>query len=267
MQIVGYETATGEGEGDDGNQPVQREQTPPAALVIAAEDGVRREPLAPGTDLAYTLGPRHCAGRLTPDGHESCDRETAPYCDRHRSRFPCARCTGNCDLPIDVCHEEHAVYLAAFAPDAFKVGVTRSWRLDTRLREQGADRAAHLRTVADGRIAREIEAEIAVDVGDSVRVPTKVRGLDEAVDDDAWGALLADFEVIETYALDYGFALAERPVAETLATGTVRGTKGRILVLDRDGTSYAVDVRDLVGHEIEPGRDARDRQSSLGAFD
>ena len=58
----------------------------------------------------------------------------------------------------------------------------------------------------------------------------------------------------------------ERQVAETLASGRVRGTKGRVLILERDGTTYAVDLRDLVGHEVTPGAPDRSLQSSLGAF-
>jgi len=250
VQIVGYET------GVDG----------PASLPIAEGGGVRRESLEPGTELAYALGPRRCAGSLDGDAHQPCDGDRAPYCPDHTDRWPCARCRGECTLPLASCREEHAVYLAAFAPATFKVGVTRSWRLETRLREQGADRAAHLRTVADGRVARRIEADIAAEVGDRVRVPAKIRGLHRGVDGAAWESLLTEFEPLATYDFDYGLDLAGRPVAETLATGTVRGTKGRVLVLDNGGSTYGVDARDLVGHECSVGGTDRDLQSSLDAF-
>ena len=246
--------------------------------MLVAEDGsVSAEGLAPGTELSYRLGERHCAGaveRVAPDDgdadetmvHHACDAPGAPYCPEHTSRWPCARCTGDCGKPIDACDEEHAVYLAVFAPDVVKVGVTRSWRLETRLREQGADRAAHLRTVADGRIARQVEADIAADLGDRVRVPTKIAGLADTVDDALWADLRAEYDPLETYAFDYGLDLAERPLAETLATGTVRGTKGRVAVLENGGTTYAVDLRGLVGYELGAGGPERDLQSSLGAF-
>ncbi|MFC7133954.1 MULTISPECIES: DUF2797 domain-containing protein [Salinibaculum] len=253
MQVVGYET--GVGDADE-----------PPALRLATGGTVEREPLPPGTELSYGLGERHCAGSVDGGTHEACDRSSAPYCDRHTSRWACARCTGDCDRPLPSCREEHAVYLAAFAPETFKVGVTRSWRLETRLREQGADRAAHLRTVRDGRIARQIEADIAADVGDRVRVPTKVRGLHESVDEDAWARLLEQFDPLATYKFDYGFDLTERPMAETLLSGTVRGTQGRVLVLDTSGSTYAVDMRDLVGYELDDGGTDRELQSSLGAF-
>jgi hypothetical protein len=235
-------------------------------LLLSDDGDVEYVPLDPGTELAYTLRERHCAGVLTDDGHEPCDAERAPYCRDHRSTWVCAKCTGTCLKDEMDCHDPHAVYLAAFAPDTFKVGVTKEWRLETRLREQGADRGAHLRTVADGRIAREIEAGLAEEIPDRVRVPTKRDGLHRDVDDAAWESLLSEFDVIDAYAFDYGLDLVDRPMAETMATGTVRGVQGRLLVLDRAGSAYAVDLRDLVGYDVSPEATARDVQSSLGAF-
>jgi hypothetical protein len=120
--------------------------------------------------------------------------------------------------------------------------------------------------VADGRIARQIEADIAGEVGDRVRVPTKIQGLHETVDEAAWETLLDRFEPLATYDFDYGLDLTERPMAETLLTGTVRGSQGRVLVLDNGGSTYAVDMRDLVGYELDDGATDRELQSSLGAF-
>lgn len=250
VQVVGYVSRTSE----------------PAGLLLAEAGDVRQELFEPGDELAYSLGERHCAGTIDDDSHVPCDAEKAPYCDVHTSRWPCARCTGNCDMPIDNCHEEHAIYLAAFAPDVFKVGVTKSWRLERRLREQGADRAAHLRTVVNGRVAREIEAEIATELGDRVRVPTKMAGFHETVDEEAWTDVLAAYDYERTYDFDYGLDLRDRPMPETIATGTVIGAKGRVLVLENGGTTYAVDLRDLVGFELAEEESERELQSSLGAF-
>lgn len=252
-----------------------------AALLLASDGEVTVEKLAPGTELSYRLGDRHCAGAVDRDRsrgqqteseaagrtvHHACENTDAPYCPEHTSRWPCARCTGECGKPVEACDEEHAVYLAAFAPATVKVGVTRSWRLETRLREQGADRAAHLRTVADGRIARQIEADIAEDLGDRVRVPTKIAGFADPVDDTFWTTHCTEYDPLETYEFDYALGLSDRPIAETLATGTVRGTKGRVAVLENTGSVYAVDLRDLVGYELHEGDTERELQSSLGAF-
>ena len=253
MQIVGFET----GVGDATDEP---------SLIVADGGTIRHVSVTADTELTYGLERRHCAGTFADAEHVPCERPAAPYCDRHSSTWVCARCTGTCLKDEMDCHDDHAIYLAAFAPDTFKVGVTRAWRLDTRLREQGADRAAHLRTVKNGRIAREIESELATEFTDRVRVPTKIDGLARTVDDDAWADALDGFDPIDTYEFDYDLDLSERPVVETLATGTVRGVKGRILVLDHAASTYAVDARDLVGYELSEGGTDRNLQSSLGAF-
>jgi hypothetical protein len=164
------------------------------------------------------------------------------------------------------CHEDHAVYLAAFAPDTVKVGVTREWRLERRLREQGADRGAHLRTVENGRIAREIEAEIAEDIPDRVGIGPKLAGVHQTVDESVWSDHLAAFDPMEQLTFDYGLDLAGRPIPATMATGTVLGVKGRVLAIERSGTPYAVDLRDLVGCGLVAEARDRSRQASLETF-
>jgi hypothetical protein len=228
------------------------------SLLLARDGRVERLSLDRGRELAYSLGRRHCAGVVDGETHRPCDRPTAPYCDGHTIPWSVAN---NADSD-----EEHAVYLAAFAPATFKVGVTRSWRLTDRLREQGADRAAHVHTAPDGRVARDIEADIAREVGDAVRVDRKAEGLHREVDEDRWERLLAGYDPTERFRFDYGLELRSGAVPETLLTGTVRGVKGRLLVLERDGTTYAVDTRGLLGYELQEGTDDRERQASLASF-
>ncbi|SEH11616.1 Protein of unknown function [Natronorubrum sediminis] len=249
MQLVGYEPR---GRG--------------SAVVFGDGGSVERRPLEPGETLSYSLGTRHCAGTIDEGGHVACDRSGTPYCQYHTSTWVCARCTGTCLKDEMDCYEEHAVYIAAFAPDTFKVGVTKSRRLETRLREQGADRGAHVHTVSNGRIARELEAEIAEWLVDRVRTPAKVASLAAPVEDGAWEDVLAAFDVLERFEFDYGLGLETQPVRETLLSGTVRGVKGRLLVLEHNGTEYAVDMRDLVGYEVDPGTTRQNLQSSLGSF-
>ncbi|MFB6089845.1 MAG: DUF2797 domain-containing protein [Halobellus sp.] len=266
MQFVGYDT----GEPGlllsdaDGGRASAAADGPPAASPAPVEF----VSLEPGAELAYTLGERHCAGTVVEDGHIPCPKPTAPHCPHHASTWVCAKCTGTCLKDEMDCHEPHAIYLAAFAPDAFKVGVTKEWRLETRLREQGADRGALLAVVPDGRIAREREAEIARDIPDRIRIPTKRDGLHRDVDEAAWDDLLEAFDVGEDdrFRFSYGLDLRDRPVAETIATGTVRGVQGRLLVLDHAGSTYAADLRDLVGYEAAPEATTRDVQASLGAW-
>jgi hypothetical protein len=265
VQIVGYRTDPTEpgvlvsDAPGDGNGGHERDRDPFYDVEFVS--------LSTGEQLRYSLGERHCAGALTDAGHRPCDATETPHCCEHTHTWVCARCTGDCLKDEMDCYQDHAIYLAAFAPDTFKVGVTRRPRLERRLREQGADRGAHVRTVENGRIAREIEAGIAESIPDRVRLPTKRAGLAERVDEAAWESLCEEFEPIETYHFEYGLALAERPLAETIATGTVRGVKGRLLVLDNAGSTYAVGMRNLVGHLIEEAATDRNLQSSLGAFD
>ncbi len=254
MQIVGYRTG------------VRSEAAP--ALVVASNGSLELETLSRGRELAYTLGDRRCAGVIDGDEHVRCEAASTPYCELHDSTWICARCTGTCLKPEMDCHHEHAVYLAAFAPSTFKVGVTGRSDPTVRLREQGADRGAILRRVANGRIAREIEAEIAATtpVPDAVRVQSKIEGMGRSVDGDAWRALLDRFEVESIREFEYGLDLRSAPVPETLATGTVLGTKGRVLVLERAGGRFAVDMRSLLGYEIETEAESRALQADLGAF-
>ena len=261
MQIVGYDTS------ESGLFVSHASEDAETDADIAAD--VEFVPLKRDEDLDYALGERHCAGTTTDAGHIRCSEPTAPQCPQHRSTWVCAKCTGTCLKDEMDCTEPHVVYLAAFAPDTFKVGVTKEWRLETRLREQGADRGGLVTTVPDGRIAREREAEIAESVPDRVRVPTKRAGLHRSVDTEAWNELCATYGVgdEDRYTFDYGLDLRNRPVAETIAAGTVRGIKGRVVVIERAGSTYAVDLRDLVGHEVTSGGTSRDLQASLGAWE
>jgi len=253
MQVVGYEAAS--------------EPRASGALLLAVDGEIERHELSPGTALDFRLGDRHCAGTIDDDDHMGCDTATAPYCDAHDRTWICARCTGTCLKDEMDCYEEHVVYLAAFAPSTFKVGVTRSWRLETRLYEQGADRGAHLHTVSNGRIARELEAEIAEQLTDRVRVPTKVAGLDQDVDEATWQQLLDRHDPISTMDLDHGLELERQPVRETIASGTVLGVKGRVAVVENANTPYAVDLRELVGYELHRAATDRRLQSSFAAFE
>jgi len=254
VQIVGYDTAA------EGPQP--------AALFLARDGVVEREPLLTGRDLEYALGDRWCAGATDGTEHIPCDRPDAPHCEHHDSTWICARCTGTCLKAEMDCHQEHAIYLAAFAPSTFKVGVTRRSDPTVRLRQQGADRGAILRRVENGRIAREIEAEIArsTPIPDRVRVPEKIEGMGRPVTEASWDRLLSRFDVEMTYEFEYGFDLDSAPVTETIASGSVLGTKGRILLIERNGDVYAVDMRSLVGYELRSESPSRELQSSLGSF-
>jgi len=251
VQIVGYEP----GLPDE-----------PASLQLATDGQVRTRRLVPGDQLDYGLDGRHCAGVLEDGVHRSCSRSAAPYCDQHTSVWACARCRGDCAMPLETCHEEHVVYLAAFEPRTVKVGVTRSWRLERRLAEQGAHSGVRIRTVENGRQARQIEADMAETVPDRIPVETKIDGLAVDLDAEWWAQTIAPHDPTARYRFEYGLDVDHRPIRETVATGTVRGSRGRLLLLDRGGTVYAVDLKALVGYDVVPDGGDPDRQASLRGF-
>ncbi|MFB6185324.1 MAG: DUF2797 domain-containing protein [Halobacteriaceae archaeon] len=238
----------------------------PAQLVISDEGNLRYFDLEQDSFLSFTLDNRHCAGSIQNDSHIPCDKDETPRCTQHTSTWICARCTGTCLKDEMDCHQQHAVYLAAFAPDTFKVGVTKEARINQRLAEQGADRAAQIYSVKNGRIAREIEADIATEIPDRVQIQTKIQGLPYSVNKKAWSNLLTDYDPLETFNLSYGFSVDTQPIPTTMATGYVEGTKGRLLILSRENTLYAIDLRDLIGYEVRNETSSQNRQSSLQTF-
>lgn len=250
MQVVGYETAV-------------QEHGP--ALLLGNGGQIDRVPLTQGTELCFGLGERHCAGTVAADEHKFCDNPAAPYCREHTDYWPCAVCRGNCTKPLPNCDRPHVVYLAAFAPDTFKVGVTKPSRLFARFHEQGADRAAVIESHPDGREARRRETAIAQGISDSVRVDTKRSGMHRTVDEAAWDALLEQYAPMTTYTFDYDIKLDQAPIPETVAYGVVHGTKGRILLLCVEETTYGVDLRSLVGYELTEAP-SQGRQTSLSTY-
>lgn len=248
MQLVGYD------------------RTPEPALVVADDGAIDRVPLEPGTTIEFGLGERTCGGTVEGDTHRSCDRPAAPWCDVHTETWICARCRGTCLKDEMDCYDPHVVYLAIVAPDAVKVGVTKAHRFERRIHEQGADRGAVIHEVENGRIAREIEAELGRDLPERIRTAQKLRGLRRSIDEAAWTALVGEYDPIRVHEPTYELDLETQPIPETLATGRIVGTKGRLVVLERGDSLYATDLRDLVGYRVQEGADTRDLQSGLGAF-
>lgn len=248
MQIVGYA------------------RTPDAALVVAEAGQITRIDLTSGEQIAYSLQERHCAGTIGDGGHRPCDREDVPWCPEHTETWVCARCRGTCLKDVMDCHDPHVVYLAIVAPDAVKVGVTKAHRIETRLHEQGADRGVVIHDVANGRIAREIETEIARDLPDRIPTAAKIAGLTQSIDEAVWASTVSGYEPIATYEPSYDLDIDDQPIQETLASGRIRGTKGRVVVFEAGGSMYVTDLRDLVGHRIVSGVEERNLQTGLGVF-
>lgn len=259
MQIVGY----------DASNPTTNPPEPAVVYLADTAGSIELLELSPGTTLSYSLETRHCAGSIEEDGvHTRCENPAAPYCTQHETVWQCAICRGDCSKPLPACDEPHAIYLAAFAPDIFKVGVTREWRLVERLTEQGADRGVLLNTVSDGRIARQRERELSstTDLIERVRADRKREGFAADVDESAWSSVVEQFSTHRQFTFDYGVSAQHEPLSDVLLHGDVQATKGRFILLDVDGTEYAVDMKNLLGWELQQAEPDTVHQSSFGTF-
>jgi len=256
VQIVGFESGL-EGLKYDIIEGVSNEPDIPH-LVLEKNGELEQIYLKSGDFINYKLSGRRCAGRVTNGEHESCREYKVPYCTEHTNDWICARCTGNCDLPLSTCKEIHAVYIAGFSPSTFKVGVTRMSRLITRLKEQGARKAAHIEIVSNGRTARQIERGIADKIKDRVISKEKLKGIGQHVSEKEWEGVIADYKTIKMFDLEYGFELEYPPIPAVILSGKIIGIEGRFLILEVSKDNYAVDLRDLIGYEIEEGKENKE---------
>ncbi|MGZ4926013.1 MAG: DUF2797 domain-containing protein, partial [Halobacteriota archaeon] len=146
--------------------------------------------------LSLGRGRRTCIGTWQADVYRPCDSEVVPVCGSCQEFNACAICTGTCLKDEKTCLEEHAVYIAMFRPDIFKIGVTKATRLDDRLREQGADVAAVADYVLDGELARRRERELQKRYGikGTVRHSQKML-VDTELDWAAWDAMKAKMDI------------------------------------------------------------------------
>ena len=150
-----------------------------------------------GSILAFSIdAPRNCIGYRPPgaqslipcpDSATGISSTQCPSCFEKALILPCLRCTGErCRNPARrescVRPDNHALYLASFAPGVIKVGVTRWERRQERLAEQGA-RAAIICGRDDGQMVRRAESQIKrLGVPDRLQPREKLRLLTVACD-------------------------------------------------------------------------------------
>ncbi|HYB58833.1 MAG TPA: DUF2797 domain-containing protein [Candidatus Acidoferrales bacterium] len=215
--------------------------------------------------LSLGIGRRTCIGKWHAGVYRSCDNEEVPVCSSCREVNPCAICTGTCLKGEKTCLQEHAVYLAMFRPDIFKIGVAKANRLDDRLREQGADVAAVVDYLVDGELARsrELELQKRYKIKSTVRHSEKT-SVDTELDLATWGAMKAKMELQDERRLRYfDLPLWMRPLqVKNELFGRVIGVKGRLLVFEKDATLYGFDLNDVLGAEVFP-IGSSERQVSL----
>lgn len=207
-------------------------------------------------------------GRYIP-----CNSEESPCCIHCASLpDPCTRCRGECQKPEKTCNIGHSVYLAVFAPDLIKVGVSRTWRLETRLNEQGADIGFEIERFPDGELARKRERAIASKVTDKVSFQDKLGSISGKVDEDVIMGIRSEYNVIRTMSFSYfNENIKMRPIViepemGMAISGKVSGIKGQALILKKMDTVYAINLDSIIGYDIEPGKGTINRQSSFFEF-
>ncbi len=219
-------------------------------------------------DVSLRLGTRSCIGRWEGETYFPCDSPEWPTCASCREFNPCAVCSGACLKDEKTCLEGHAVYVALFRPNIFKIGVAKASRLHDRLQEQGADVAAVIEYAPDGELARRKERELQqhYSIKGNVRYSQKQQ-IDTEIDWDAWHVWKSRLDAHDEVTLHY---FDKEPWMRPLQVrdellGRIIGLKGRLVILEKDATLYSFDLNDALGAEVFPIHASR-RQVSLNSF-
>lgn len=145
----------------------------PRLLLIPPEGGPPQAVPLDGRFRLRVLPVRRCIGRFGDDGaHQPCP--TNEPVSQHRQCGPCSgledpecvfepRCRSqpeSCTCVATFKGVPHVVYLAFFGTLP-KVGMTQAWRVEGRLREQGADAWFAVQACPDRGTARQVETQVA----------------------------------------------------------------------------------------------------------
>ncbi len=222
-------------------------------------------------DVALVLGKRGCVGKWDGEVHVPCDSDQAPVCDRCGAGTvdPCVMCRGVCRKQEKTCLQEHSVYLAVFAPGLIKVGVSKAFRLEKRLAEQGADAGFEIARLPDGEAARQMEAGLRSQYPDRMAFEDKLAPgpVDGAID-----TITKNYTVLRSLRFrHFSRELWMQPIVikprEGMAvSGTTVGIKGQALVIEKLGTLYGLNLDSLAGYDCEVKKGRASLQSSLHTY-
>ena len=256
----------------------------------AESDKINFFRLDPGQKVSWTvLGPRTCIGYRSFDGtHVQCPKSNAlkssqskcTLCSSLDQYDPCIRCKGHSCTATPERREKcrdanYTLYLAIFNDTTVKVGVSKLRRVLTRWLEQGADYAAVLAILKDGKAVRRIEDSIGrrPDVAKSVQVSRKLKMLSQGLCPEEAKKLLHDVQdgiddervtnQVELEDLSKYYGLSEldtnpeiwnsqnnSPIDQQFL-GDVVGMKGPLLVT-RIGHAFIVaNLKQLIGYSID----------------
>ena len=166
----------------------------------------------------------------------------------------------------------HFVYLAYFAPEAIKVGISQEERGIRRLLEQGARLAVKLETFASALIARQYEAKIAGLDGiiETVAASKKLGMIKQPLDTAAAEQALADtlIRIQQKLGLDFPnrtlimcdeyFHTDGRDLSSVIdmtghktMAGVVISVIGSVLITEYDGQLLAYNVKKFIGYQAQ----------------
>jgi hypothetical protein len=243
-------------------------------IVYPGPDGVEKpQEMDISQEIALVLKKRGCAGTWDGDEYIACDSSDAPCCNRHGGPpDPCVACRGDCLKQKKTCNSEYSVYLALFAPDIIKVGVSKTPRLKIRLNEQGADAGVEIARYPDGELARKRERSLAATYPDRIAFDVKLNGITKKIDARTLQDIYSKYDAGQVMNFKYfDKILWMQPIVlepkEAMAiSGRVLGIKGKALVLEKSSTIYAINLDGLIGYEFKAGKGMLNLQTSLFEF-
>jgi hypothetical protein len=149
------------------------------------------------------------------------------------------------------------LYLASFGEDLVKCGVTKSERVEKRLKEQGADYWCELMRFDNGENAYNTETELQnrFALKNFVRNDVKLRLLGKAKSKDLLGRKLEEIKasgefsdrIIDCSIRKNNFNEPEKFEVTYSVDGKISGCKGNLLFFERDSDNFVVPMHKAIG--------------------
>ena len=243
----------------------------------------RRELFGQDLSLEFDFSTKYCTGWVDFENHCSqiCP-DSATVDGKYENCLKCRDRTGfnpafyNADSVSaqqeKINQNPHFVYLAYFAPEAIKVGISQEERGIRRLLEQGARLALKLETFSSALIARQYEAKIARlgGVVETMPIHKKLELMKQSFDradgekklqqklleiEQKIGVSFPKAKLItcEDYFHTAGVDLARVVLMkdQNQLAGRVRSIIGPILITDYDGQLLAYNVKKFIGYQAQ----------------
>jgi len=165
--------------------------------------------------------------------------------------------TGYEELEEEYIHQDFSLYLASFGTDLVKCGVTKSERVEKRLREQGADYWVELMRFDNGQAAydTEIELQNRFDLKNFVRNDAKLKLLGKPKSRDLIEMKLEQIKgcrdysglMLECRIRENSFSEPDKFEMAYSIDGKISGCKGNLLFFKKDSNDFVVPMYKALG--------------------